>query len=154
MPCANGLHLKGKFPISIAIVTVLTLRSLRPKPLSSSIIAFLSPNVPLIPSVTNESSRFASTAARNAELFPSDEELSQRTLWTSIKVVSIWTVLGLAGMLPLYMVTTPCLASSAPSPEYGGMYSTLQDLSLLRVLQLLDSGEVHVGVSITASPVW
>ncbi|KAH9950915.1 hypothetical protein B0H21DRAFT_776325 [Amylocystis lapponica] len=117
-------------------------QGLRPRPLSPSIAAFLSPNVPLIPSVTTETSSFVSSAARNAELFPSDEELSQRTLWTGVKVVSVWTILGLAGLLPLYMVTTPCLAHSAYSPKYGGMYSTLQDLSLLRLLQLLESIEV------------
>jgi len=51
--------------------------------------------------------------------------------------VSGWTFLGLGGLLPLYMVDTPCVARSTLPFEYPGSYSTLQDLSLLRILHLL-----------------
>ncbi len=84
------------------------------------------------------------SAAVDAELFPSDETLSQRTLWLCLVIVFIWSVIGVAGMLPLYMVSTPCLAQSASSPRFTGVYSTLQDMSLLRLLQLLDSGNATV----------
>lgn len=102
----------------------------------------MSPNMPFIPSITADVSNAGKSAARDAELFPSDEELSLRTLWTSILIVSGWTILGMGGLLPLYMVSTPCLARSAPPFEYSGMYSALQDLSLLRILQLLDYSHV------------
>ena len=82
------------------------------------------------------------SVAKDAELFPSDEALSQRTLWMCLLIVFLWTVLGLAGMLPLYMVSTPCLAHSANPSRFTGAYSTLQDLSLLRLLQLFDSRNV------------
>ena len=39
------------------------------------------------------------------------------------------------------MVNTPCLADSAPTPQFTGVYSVLQDLSLLRLLEVLDSGQ-------------
>lgn len=80
--------------------------------------------------------------SRDAELFPSDEALSQRTLWLCLIIVAIWSVIGAAGMLPLYIVSTPCLAESAAPSRFTGVYSTLQDISLLRLLQLLDSGNV------------
>jgi calcium permeable stress-gated cation channel len=76
----------------------------------------------------------------DAELFPSDEQLSQRTLWMTFLIVAGWSVLGLAGALPLYLIYTPCLAQSAPTATYIGAYSVLQDLSLIRLLQLLDDG--------------
>jgi hypothetical protein len=112
---------------------------IRPKPLGSSIIAFLSPYVPLVPSVPTEVSDAGRSVLNDASLFPSDEELSQRTLWTIFVVVAGWSVVGLAGALPIYLVNTTCLARSAPSAQYGGVYSTLQDLSLLRLLQHLDA---------------
>ncbi|KAI0962461.1 hypothetical protein AcV7_001301 [Taiwanofungus camphoratus] len=117
-------------------------QGLRPAPLGRSLLAFMSPNMPFIPSITADVSNAGKSAARDAELFPSDEELSLRTLWTSTLIVSGWTILGMGGLLPLYMVSTPCLARSAPPFEYSGMYSALQDLSLLRILQLLDHGHV------------
>ena len=39
-------------------------------------------------------------------------------------------------------MSTPCLAQSAPPSQFGGVYSTLQDLSLLRLLHLLDNGSI------------
>lgn len=63
-------------------------------------------------------------------------------LWISFLIVLGWTLLGLGGALPLYLVSTPCLAQSMPPSQFGGVYSTLQDLSLLRLLHLLDSGNI------------
>ena len=57
-------------------------------------------------------------------------------------IVLSWSVIGLAGALPLYIVNTPCLADSLPAGRFGGIYSTLQDLSVLRLLQLLENGDV------------
>ena len=74
----------------------------------------------------------------DARLFPSDEELSQRTLWTCLIIVLGWSLVSLGGALPIYLVSTPCLARSAGDPQFTGVYSTIQDLSLLRLLQLLE----------------
>ncbi|PCH34029.1 hypothetical protein WOLCODRAFT_113020 [Wolfiporia cocos MD-104 SS10] len=119
-------------------------QGLRPKPLDHSLFAFLSPPVPLKPSLLDDASLVGRSPARNAQLFPSDEELSQRTLWASILVVSGWSFLGLAGLLPLYMVSTPCMARSARPFQYGGQFSTLQDLSLLRLLYLLPTDDTEI----------
>lgn len=81
------------------------------------------------------------SAAIDAELFPSDEQLSQRTLWVALIIALGWSVLALGGALPLYLVNTPC-NSYFPPAEYGGGYSTLTDLSLLRLLKLMDSSQI------------
>ena len=46
--------------------------------------------------------------------------------------------------MPLYLVSLPCLADSTPTPVFGGSFSTLQDLSLARLLRALDSSNVSV----------
>jgi calcium permeable stress-gated cation channel len=116
--------------------------SLRPKPLGNSLWAFLFPHVPFVPSIPKDVSNAGRSSAVDAHLFPSDEQLSQRTLWTCFLIVLGWTLLGLGGALPLYLVSTPCLAQSAPPGNSSGVYSTMQDLSLMRLLQLLDSGNI------------
>ena len=115
--------------------------SLRPKPLGRSFWAFLFPHVPLVPSVSSDVSDAGRSPVKDAEIFPSDEQLSQRVLWICTLIVAGWTVLALAAFLPLYMVSTPCLADTAPTPQFTGVYSVLQDLSLLRLLQVLDAGQ-------------
>ncbi|KAI0639520.1 hypothetical protein C8Q77DRAFT_1043851 [Trametes polyzona] len=117
-------------------------QSLRPKPLGRSFWAFLFPHVPLVPSLPSDVSDAGRSPAKDALLFPSDEQLSQRVLWICTLIAAGWTVLALAGFLPLYMVSTPCLAHTLPRPRFTGMYSVLQDLSLLRLLHLLDAGQV------------
>ncbi|KAI9065843.1 hypothetical protein FKP32DRAFT_1566891 [Trametes sanguinea] len=117
-------------------------QSFRPKPLGRSFWAFLFPHVPLVPSLPSDVSDAGRSSAKDALLFPSDEQLSQRVLWVCTLIAAGWTVLALAGFLPLYMVTTPCLADSAPRPHFTGVYSALQDLSLLRLLRLYDAGQV------------
>jgi hypothetical protein len=87
-------------------------------------------------------SEIGSSAARDAQLFPSDDELTQRSIWTAFVLVSGFAIVGLAGALPLYIVRTPCTGDTAPPPQYGGGWSTLQDLSLLRVLRLLQNGNI------------
>lgn len=104
--------------------------------------AFLFPGVPLVPSLPSDVSDAGRSPAKDALLFPSDEQLSQRILWICTLIAAGWTVLALAGFLPLYMVDTPCLAHSIPQPRFTGVYSVLQDLSLLRLLHLLDAGQV------------
>jgi hypothetical protein len=58
-----------------------------------------------------------------------------------------WSILGIFGALPLYMISVPCLADTAPAPHYLGGYSTLQDFSILRVLQLLDDRDVSTSIN-------
>ncbi|KDR85603.1 hypothetical protein GALMADRAFT_53945 [Galerina marginata CBS 339.88] len=117
-------------------------QDLRPKPLGSSFFAFLFPKVPLIPSVPSDVSDAGRSVAQDARLFPSDEELSQRALWVALLIALGWSVLALGGALPLYLINTPCNANY-PSPSvFGGGYSTLTDLSLIRLLRLFDSGNI------------
>ncbi|KAI0041903.1 hypothetical protein FA95DRAFT_1610643, partial [Auriscalpium vulgare] len=121
---------------------------MRPKPLGSSFWAFLFPSVPLVPSISRDTSDAGQSAAADARIFPSDEELTQRTLWFCFLMVAGWSIVGLAGALPLYLVDTPCLSNSANAPRYIGVYSTLQDMSLLRLLQLLDNKDIATSASV------
>jgi hypothetical protein len=57
-------------------------------------------------------------------------------------VVLGWSILGLASALPIYLVSTPCVAQTGPQATFGGVYSTLQDLSLMRLLLLFDEGGI------------
>ncbi|KAJ4485701.1 hypothetical protein J3R30DRAFT_3655075 [Lentinula aciculospora] len=117
-------------------------RDLRPKPLGSGFFAFLLPHVPLVPSMPSDVSDLGQSASGDAELFPSDEQLSQRAIWISFLIVLGWSILGLVGALPLYLVTIPCLASQRSTTVYGGSYSALQDLSLVRLLRSFDASDV------------
>lgn len=103
--------------------------SLRPPPLRSSLWAFLFPPVPLVPDLSSHAP------------FPSDGELAQRTLWVAFLLVLGWTIIGLVAALPLYLVDTPC-TGDYPRATYGGRFSTLQDLSLFRLLKMYDEGEI------------
>ncbi|KAG1749760.1 uncharacterized protein EDB91DRAFT_1046857 [Suillus paluster] len=114
-------------------------QDLRPDRLSSSLGAFFFPSVPFVPSTPSDVSDAGRSAPVDARLFPSDEELSQRTLWTCLIIVLGWSLVGLGGALPLYLVSTPCLAHSISDPRFNGIYSTIQDLSLLRLLQQLEN---------------
>lgn len=98
--------------------------------------------MPLVPSLPSNVFGSGRSAAENADLFPSDEQLSQRALWTSLLVVLGWSITGLVGALPLYLVSTPCLAESGVTVTFGGAYSLLQDLSVIRLLRLFDNGSV------------
>ncbi|KAJ7145847.1 hypothetical protein C8R44DRAFT_655846 [Mycena epipterygia] len=122
-------------------------QDLRPKPLSSSLFAFLHPPVPLIPQIPSDVSDMGQSPAGDAELFPADEQLSQRAIWIALLIALGWAFLGLAGALPLYMVSMPCIADLPPSATFGGAYSTLEDLSLMRLLRALDSGSANVSTS-------
>jgi hypothetical protein len=74
-----------------------------------------------------------------AQSLASDQELMQRVLWIAFLLCLSWTFLGLILALPLYLINTPCLAQSAPKIHFTGQISTMQDLSLLRLLTLLDN---------------
>ncbi|KAF9535881.1 hypothetical protein CPB83DRAFT_40825 [Crepidotus variabilis] len=115
---------------------------LRPKPLGSGFFAFLFPNVKLVPPIPDDVSNAGRSSAQDAELFPSDEQLSQRTLWVALMIALGWSILALGGALPLYLVNTPCNSQLPTGAAFGGGYSTLTDLSLLRLLRLFDSGEI------------
>ncbi|CAE6524811.1 unnamed protein product [Rhizoctonia solani] len=105
--------------------------NLRPPPLRSTFWAFLFPPVPLVPDLSSHAP------------FPSDGQLAQRTLWVAFLLVLGWTIVGLVGVLPLYLVDTPCLGDYSPRTAFGGRVSTLQDLSLLRLLKMYDEGTVN-----------
>ncbi|KAF9229033.1 hypothetical protein BS17DRAFT_688271 [Gyrodon lividus] len=124
-------------------------QDLRAKRLSSSISSFLFPPVPLVPSIPTDASNMGRSATTDAELFPSDEQLTQRVLSVSLLVVIGWAIVGLGGALPLYLVSIPCLAQSSGAGQYSGVFSTLQDLSLLRLLPLLDNGNAPISVLTT-----
>ena len=53
-----------------------------------------------------------------------------------------WSVLALGGALPLYLINVPCMARSAAQTYTYGGYSAVYDLSLLRLLQLLDDRNI------------
>jgi calcium permeable stress-gated cation channel len=116
--------------------------SLRPPPLGPSFWAFLFPPVPLVPNMPSDVSDLGDSDAVDARLFPSDDELSQRTIWIAFLLVLGWTFVGLASAIPLYTVGMPCTGDTLPTPRYGGQYSALQDLSLIRLLRLLEDGNV------------
>ena len=118
------------------------MRSLRPRPLDNSFFAFLSPKVPLVPDLPNDVQDAGRNAPTDAQLFPSDEEVTQRILWIALLICMGWSILALGGALPLYLVNIPCLAQSAAHNYTYGEYSTVYDLSLLRLLQLLDDREI------------
>lgn len=82
------------------------------------------------------------STTEDADLFPFDEQLNQRALWLSFLIVSGWALLALGGALPLYLISTPCQANLPSPATFSGGYSSLQDLSLLRVLRLFDQGNV------------
>ncbi len=102
----------------------------------------------MVPSIPSDVSDAGRSTVRDAQLFPSDEALSQRTLWICLLVVIGWSILGLVGFLPIYVVGTPCLAHSFRPSKFTGAYSVLQDLSLLRLLHLLDDGSVTANSNI------
>jgi len=137
----NGLCKKGAYVHPFGCVVLIS-RRLRPAHLGTNLWAFLNPPVPMVPPISNVPTDPSDPAAADARRFPSDEELSQRTLWFCFLMVLGWSILGLVGALPLYLISVPCLAETARAPRYLGGYSTLQDLSVLRVLQLLDNRDV------------
>jgi hypothetical protein len=116
--------------------------SMRPKPLNSSLWAFLFPHVPLVPNLPSDVSDAGKSTKRDLDLFPSDEQLGQRTIWVALLICLGWSVLALGGALPIYLVSTPCLARSAYQGSTSGAYSVVQDLSLLRLLQLFDTQNI------------
>lgn len=117
--------------------------SIRPKPLSDGFFAFLFPPVPLVPSLPSDVSDAGRSSVTDAELFPADEQLSQRAIWISFLICFGWMILGLVGALPLYIINTPCHVDLPSASTFGGGYDTLQDLSLSRLLRLLQSGDIN-----------
>ena len=75
-------------------------------------------------------------------MFPSDEEVTQRILWIALLICMGWSILALGGALPLYLINIPCLAQSAAQTYTYGGYSAVYDLTLLRLLQLLDNRQI------------
>jgi len=149
----NGLYKKGAYETPILTPSCSYCQRNRPAPLRPTLWAFLNPPVPMVPSISNTPSDPNDPAHEDARKFPSDEELSQRTLWLCFVMVLGWSILGLIAALPLYTISVPCLAVTAPAPRYMGGYSTLQDLSVLRVLELLDDRNVSTSINTTVREV-
>ncbi|KAJ3857286.1 hypothetical protein EV368DRAFT_30619 [Lentinula lateritia] len=124
-------------------------QNLRPKPLGSGFFAFLFPHVPLVPSLPPDVSDAGQSTSGDTRLFPSDEQLAQRAIWISLLIVLAWSFLGLVGALPLYLVTIPCLASQPSTSVFGGSYSALQDLSLVRLLRSFDASDISPNALVT-----
>jgi len=114
----------------------------------------LHPPVPLVPSLPSSSDinnarerrvnpQPGQAVSDPAQLLASDEQLAQRTLWIVFLICLVWSFIALAIALPIYLVETPCLPTSDPQTQYGGRYGTLNDLSLLRLLRMLDSGQIN-----------
>jgi hypothetical protein len=53
-----------------------------------------------------------------------------------------WSILALGGALPIYLVNTPCHTQLPVHVTFGGDYSSLQDLSLIRLLRIFDENHV------------
>ncbi|WVF70155.1 hypothetical protein IAT40_004943 [Kwoniella sp. CBS 6097] len=88
-----------------------------------SIAIFLLPFLHL-PSSTNASS--------------SQNLSSLYTLFAGLKLAAFISLLGLGAVLPLIVANVPCLGQTAPHNSLGGRLGTLNDLSLLRLLNALD----------------
>jgi len=106
----------------------------------------LSPPVPLVPPIPDDINDAGRSAGRDAQLFPSDEQLSQRTLWVTFLVVLGWSVLALGGALPIYLVNIPCNSQLPGHALFTGGFSSLQDLSLLRLLRVIDDQAIDLNV--------
>jgi hypothetical protein len=54
------------------------------------------------------------------------------------------------GALSIHLVSTPSLAHSAGGPDFTDVYSTIQDLSFLRLVQLLEANSTSTNTSYSA----
>ncbi|KAG8808160.1 hypothetical protein FRC19_006095, partial [Serendipita sp. 401] len=127
---------------------------LRPPSLSNGFFAFLHPPVPLVPGLPSNADIEDCREARinpqpgqvtpdPGQLLASDDQLAQRTLWIVFLICLFWSFTAIAIALPLYTVQTPCLPGSGPEVQYGGRYGTLEDLSIMRLLRMLDDGKIN-----------
>jgi hypothetical protein len=119
--------------------------------LGDGFFAFLSPNVPLVPDLPEDVQDAGANVATDAHLFPSDEEVTQRILWIALLICIGWSILALGGALPLYLINVPCLLQSAAQTYTYGGYSAVYDLSLLRLLQLLDNRQITTTTYVASS---
>jgi hypothetical protein len=74
---------------------------------------------------------------------PADQPLTEAQMSLHVqlailKLAAIPTVLGLGVALPLMIANVPCLSQTTPVNERGGRLGSLNDLSLLRLLNALD----------------
>lgn len=110
-------------------LTMLWGRRNRPFPVHASLLSFLFPPIPLLPPIQSP--------------LTTDVHMHIHTLFTSLRIVGIWTVASLVAVLPLYTVNMPCLAVVRGRSPLGGSTSSLTDLSLLRLLDALDSASLN-----------
>jgi calcium permeable stress-gated cation channel len=59
----------------------------------------------------------------------------------ALKIAFGWSIIALGGALPLYLINIPC-NTDFPTPAVSGQggYSTLSDISLIRLLRAFDNG--------------
>ena len=67
-------------------------------------------------------------------------------LWVTFLVTLGWSILALGGALPVYIVNIPCNSQLPDHTLSTGGYSSLQDLSLLRLLRLVDDQAIDFSV--------
>ena len=105
----------------------------------------------MVPDLSEDVQDAGRNIVTDAQLFPSDEELTQRILWLALLICIGWSILALGGALPLYLISVPCLARSAAQTYTYGGYSAVYDLSLLRLLQLLDDRQITTTTDLRSS---
>ena len=154
MRCESGSCIQRKYDTFFSIALDINVpQSLRPRHLSSSLLAFLNPQIPLFPSLPADFSGTRRSDAEDARLFPSDEQLSQRFLWLAFVIASGWSIIGLGGALPLYLVNISCTLANSTG-FYGGAAPLLLELSVLRLLRIFDTGLVSTKDLTTAGDPW
>jgi len=60
-------------------------------------------------------------------------------MFTGLKLAALSSLVALGAALPMFIVKVPCLRETSPQNYLGGRLGTLTDLSLLRLLNALDS---------------
>ncbi|KAL7423344.1 ribose-5-phosphate isomerase rki1 [Cryptotrichosporon argae] len=81
------------------------------------------------------------------ELAPplSSAHLVLRVHWAALRLASLAALVALATVLPLTVAGVPCLSLTAPANSLGGRLGTLNDLSLLRLLDAQNPADSSTG---------
>jgi len=95
--------------------------------------------IPSLLSIFALSTIFSSVSTRmKSTTSTSETGLTLFPILTILKLASLLSMVALATCLPLFLVNTPCLADTSPRSVYGGRLGSLNDLSILRLLDSLD----------------
>ena len=68
----------------------------------------------------------------------SSADLTQRTMFTGLKLAALSSPVAVGAALPMFLVGVPCLEQTSPQNNLGGRLGSITDLSLLRLLNALD----------------